>query len=210
MQKKITKNLILLASLATFFTFLESSPGAQGLPAPLPMEKLKFTKTIKKIIKKGQVYAESKVTTPKPGRQKLAFRMAGLHPKSCRFAWRKLALYENYSEYLGFVQQSSYQDGRVNFLLVSSILPIKMRLAFKLPRIKGVGLYNFSFDRGFLKGLLGEIHITQANKGAQCFFYLRADWLGADSGHSNILFEFFSEALAKLGMENLFRISKTY
>lgn len=197
---------IILTILVIPFTVL-------GLDLLVGFDQLPLSKKIKKMIEKEYVYVHSVVDDKeiqKKSIQSLAFIVSGLHTKTCRFALRKLSLYENYSQYMNFISKSSYNQKtkRVRFHLSSSVLPKDMILDFKLDRIKKIGRYNFSFDRGFLKGLKGEIHITEHQK--RCLFFTRANWSGPDTGYPNIVFEFFTSTLGKLVMENLFRISKTY
>lgn len=166
-----------------------------------------------KAIKNNKVYSHSVVTNmlgPNQIKfQELNFRITGLHKKTCAPVLRKLSVYENYSKYLTFVKYSHYdsQSQRIKLSLNASILPINMFLDFKIPRITKIGNYKFYFDKGFLKGLTGLIKIRQVDK--RCFFYTTAYWLGPHSKFPNFIFEFFSSTLAKLAMENLFRISKT-
>ncbi|OUR96994.1 hypothetical protein A9Q84_11705 [Halobacteriovorax marinus] len=162
---------------------------------------------------RNDVYVKSQVSDyeiKKIKNQKLFFYIAGLHPKDCRFALRKLAHYESYSKHLGFIKNSSYDEKsqRVNFLLSSLLLPYDMSLNFKIPRIKSPGIYPFKFDQGFLSGLHGNI--VTINYKNRCLFYTTASWEGPHSDIPNTVFEFFSKALAQLAMENLFRISSTY
>lgn len=166
----------------------------------------------KKVLR-NEVYVKSVVSDSEINKiknQKLFFYIAGLHPKNCRFALRKLSHYESYSKHLGFIKESGYHEktSRVNFLLSSILLPYDMTLNFKIPRIKSPGAYPFIFDQGFLKDLKG--HIVAINYKNRCLFYTNASWQGPHSGIPNSVFEFFSRALAQLSMENLFRISSTY
>ncbi len=178
-------------------------------------------KSQRKAILSGDIIASSDVTSfkgkilhEKPKKrieeidmQKFDFFIAGLHGRTCRFALKKLALYENYKQYLGFIENSSYapKDSRVYFRISHSILPIDMVLYFILPRIKRPGIYPFMFDVGFLKDLKGEIHVSEYKK--KCFFYATAKWEGPNTGFSDTLFEFFSKGMGIIAMENLFRIS---
>ena len=82
-----------------------------------------------------------------------------------------------------------------------------MRLTFKLPRITKVGSYEFVFDQGFLKDLKGTIYVV--NYKNRCLFFTKAQWTGPSTGFPDIIFEFFSQTLAKISMEKLFRISST-
>ena len=172
---------------------------------------LPFASHIKSSLVKGEIITISHVETLAKGKkQKLNFKMAGLHKKSCLFALRKLSLYENYHQYLNFTKKSSYDEKRqrVNFHLHSPLLPFDMVMNFKLPRIKKIGTYPIHFDRGILDGLQGKIHVSSYKH--QCLFYLHARWEGKHTGISNTIFEFFSSALSKLAMRNLFRMSSVY
>lgn len=170
---------------------------------------LPYNDATKEKLSEGGFFVESKVTNPTQKLQELHFQIAGLHPKSCRFALRKLSQYERFSEELDFVKKSGYddQEGRIRLLLSSSLLPYNMILHFKIPRIKKPGLYPYQFDDGFLQGLTGHIHVSEHQK--RCLFYGTANWKGPDTGINSLVFEFFSQALGRLAIENLFRFSKT-
>lgn len=177
---------------------------------------LPYKKNLKEKILDGTIFSESKVKSTtiqekgkKSERQELHFSIAGLHPKSCAYALKKLSLYENYSEFLDFVKQSEYDNftGEIDFLISHALLPYDMRLVFKLPKITAPGVYPFSFERGILLNLKGTIHVIEYKN--RCLFYTKADWEGPHSGFPNLVFEFFSQALAKISMERLFRISST-
>lgn len=170
---------------------------------------LPYNDATKEKLESGGFFVESKVTNPAEKVQELYFQIAGLHPKDCRFALRKLSQYERFKDELDFVKKSSYDDkeGRIRLLLSSSILPYNMILHFKIPRIKEAGLYQFQFDDGFLLGLKGQIHVSEHKK--RCLFYGTANWKGPDTGINSLVFEFFSSTLGRLAIENLFRFSKT-
>ncbi len=183
------------------------------------MKNLPLKRPIKTYISKGEIYANSEVETVVLAKfnsgkvvegQSLDFRTSGLHKKDCRFALKKLSKYENFKKYLDFVADSKYDDEkkRVFFLLSSKILPFDMILDFKLPRITKEGAYKFQFDKGFLNGLSGVIHVSNFKN--RCLFYTEAFWQGPKTKIPNIIFEFFSTTLSKLAMKNLFRISSTY
>ena len=141
--------------------------------------------------------------------QDLRFSIAGFHQKSCDYVLKKLSLYENYSDFLNFVKRSQYDEEKqeINFVLSHLLLPYDMSLIFKLPRITKEGVYPFSFDQGFLKDLKGNIHVQKINN--RCLFYSEASWSGPHTKIPNTIFEFFSQTLAKMSMERLFRISNT-
>ncbi len=174
---------------------------------------LPYKKNLKEKILEGEIFSESKVTSTSSDKknetQELHFTIAGLHPKSCSYALKKLSVYEGYSKFLDFVKVSKYDEKtqEIDFLLSHALLPYDMRLVFKLPRIEKEGVYPFEFEHGILKNLKGNIYAINHN--GKCLFFTKADWQGAHTGFPNVVFEFFSQTLAKLSMEKLFRISNT-
>lgn len=194
----------------TFFLMVQTALSASN---PISISNLPFKPNSINHIEKSVIVTNTKMHEFKiqgKKKQKLNFKIAGLHKKSCVFALRKLSHYENYHRYLNFVKKSNYNEKkeRVDFYLSSSILPYSMRLNFKIPRITKPGAYSFTFDRGFLKGLIGEIHVIPHKK--RCLFFAHAHWQGDHSGINDTLFEFFTNVLTKVAMENLFRISSIY
>lgn len=142
--------------------------------------------------------------------QKWDFSIAGLHPRNCRMALRRLSRYEEYDQLIGFIAESAYneKEEELSFLLRSRLLPFSMLLNFQLPRITSPGRYAYSFDRGFLKGLTGHIHVDSvAEHDNRCLFYATAQWHGPHTGINNRIFEGFSRTMAKMAMETLFRVS---
>jgi len=200
--------------LLSFFILLSAKPMVTGakilVQSTIKFKEIPYNEGTKRKIEKGLVYVKSEVESfeeNKIKKQKLIFSMAGLHPKSCRFALRKLSQYESYKDYLDFVDDSTYDDERkiINLSLESILLPFKMVLNFYFPRLKGPGVYNFRFERGFLKDLRGQFHISDYKK--RCSFFMKASWIGPDSKIPDVVFEFFTSTLAKLGMEKLFKVS---
>lgn len=161
----------------------------------------------KKNIQKNEIYANSVVNSGQDW-QTLDFQIVGETEKICRDTLRKLSRYETYSQYVGFIKKSTYDDdkGKVHFELSSSLLPFDMILEFKLPRINKPGSYPFSFDNGFLKELKGVIQVEDHN--GKCLFFTTATWRGKPTGIPDSILSFFSQALSKLSMENMFRIAK--
>ena len=195
------KILTILFILLSFWTSAQTSPSSQ----------LGISDKLFKEIQEGHIHAKSTVKNlENDKKQSLNFVIIGLHKKSCEFALQKLSLYENFQNYMGMVEKSSYDNKSqyVNLLLSHSLLPFRMTLKFKLPRIKSEGKYPFYFDNGFLKGLQGIINVSSYKK--RCLFRTEANWKGKHSGFSPTFFEFFSSAAAKHSMEVLFRISSTY
>jgi hypothetical protein len=178
----------------------------------ISFEKLPYNKSIKENILNGEVFSQSRVesTGSKPYiQQSLQFTIAGLHPKSCDYALKKLSLYEEYSSYLDFVKISKYDEAKeeIDFYIEHSLLPYHMELTFILPRVRTVGSYPFGFKIGILKDLAGIIYVSKYKE--RCLFYTTASWKGAHTGIPNFIFEIFSQTLSKISMELLFRISST-
>jgi hypothetical protein len=187
-------------------TFFSNSLWAEELK----FENLPYKKNIKENILEGKVFSESTVKSLKLNKeQSLKFSIAGLQPKSCIYALKTLSLYEEYSHYLSFVKESYYDDPKkeITFLLSHFLLPYDMGLIFNLPRITTPGVYPFKFDIGILKDLRGKIYVSEYKD--RCLFYTNAEWVGPHTGFPNMVFELFSQALSKLSMEMLFRISKS-
>lgn len=175
-------------------------------------EKIPYKKSVKDSILTGDVFSESNVKDfEKDGKkfQNLNFSIAGLHKKSCNYALKTLSQYEKFNKFVSFVTESEYDENKqeISFRLSHLLLPYDMMLIFNLPRITTPGTYPFRFDIGFLQGLQGNIHVI--NHHNRCLFYSEAKWSGPDTGLNSLIFEVFSQALTKLSMETLFRISST-
>ena len=169
---------------------------------------LPFNQTTQERIFKGEVFTKADVENiSAEKKQTLFFAIAALHKKSCTEAMVKLSQYENYKDFLPFVSESNYSESSqiLDFLVTSSILPFNFRLNFKIPRIKKEGDYTFTFDKGFLTGLLGIIHLRPYKD--HCLFFIEANWQGPDTGMNATLLELFMKTSAQLGAEKLFRIS---
>ena len=194
--------------LATLFFIINYNLFSSSL---IGISKLPFKPNTINHIEKGVIVTNTQVQGMQNNKiQKLNFKIAGLHKRSCSFALRKLSHYESFHRHLSFVKSSSYDEkkGRVNFYMRASILPFNMRLNFKIPRMTKTGVYPFTFDRGLLKGLKGNIHVSEHKK--RCLFFSHAHWQGKHSGINGTIFEFFTNTLTKLAMKNLFRISSIY
>ncbi len=164
-------------------------------------------KKIVKIIKKGEIYRSAQVDSHDK-LQSLDYKIFGLHPNKCKYALKKLSKYERFHEYLDIVKLSGYDKKKklIYLYLDSTILPFPMVLNFKIERIEGPGLYKFSFDKGFLKGLKGNIIVKE--DGDKCLFHASSYWKGQKSSIPDTIFEIFSETVGELVMKNLFRVSK--
>lgn len=165
-----------------------------------------------KKLRDGYILAYSEVETQEvvgPTSQSLDYKIYGLHPKSCSFALEKISRYEKYKEFIDFVKVSDYDEAAqtVFFEFSSILLPYDMLLSFKLPRIDKPGSYQFAFEKGFLRGLIGNVEVRD-EKG-RCFFHGTAKWQGPDSKIPDTVFELFSKNLGKAAMERIFRFSSS-
>lgn len=181
-------------------------------PQEISFENLPFNNAVKEKILKGEVYSESVVENfgEVPFiTQSLKFSIAGLHPKSCEFALRKLSLYEDFSHYLDFVKISKYDqvEEEIDFSIEHSLVPFPFHLTFKLPRIRTVGQYPFMLRKGLFKDLAGMIYVIDYKN--RCLFYTTASWFGPHTGYPGILIEVFSQTLSRISMERLFRMSES-
>jgi hypothetical protein len=169
---------------------------------------IKISHTMHRKLKRNVIMADSTVET-KGNKQTLAMSVVGLHPKSCDFALPKLAMYEHYYQFLDLVKKSVYNDATQHIYLKvdHDLLPFPMVLYFKLPRIDKPGHYEFSFNRGFMKGLVGKIHIRK--EGKRCLMMAKADWTGPVSKIPDSVFQVFTTTLSRLAAETLFRITRT-
>ncbi len=194
----------------SFFPYLHLSAGVIT-PSTKAFER--FGPEANQAILSGEIFINTQVKdfaqSKGPKQQTLNFRIGGLHPRNCQSALRKLSQYENFSRWIGFIDKSTYDEKkqRPTFHLKSNLLPFNMTLDFHLPRIRQPGVYEFQFDRGFLSGLKGKIYVHSHKK--RCFFESEAYWRGPHSSIPSSVFEFFSDALGRLAMENLFRISRS-
>lgn len=168
---------------------------------------ISLTSSQKKVFSQGDILAYANVNSPSEKQQKLDLIVAGVHPRNCVRAMRKIGLYENYSKFIDFIKKSDYNPSttQLTFTIDHTLLPYAMIMSFKLPRINGVGSYPFVFEHGFLKNLKGEIGVQELDK--FCVLTLKANWQGPDSGLPNLALEMFAQTLSKLGLEHLIRLS---
>lgn len=181
-----------------------------------------FSKTLKEEIKpffspsegqiedllEGEVISTGKVDSPTDSEQQMNLFVSGVHPRNCQRAMRKLSLYENYHNYMDFIKTSSYNEQTKNFsfTIEHALLPYDMVVSFKIPRITKEGLYPFTFESGFLKGLKGTVIVQDVGK--FCLMGLKADWRGPESSIPNIVFSNFIQAVGRMGLEHLIRVSR--
>ncbi len=156
---------------------------------------------------KGQVVSSGKVSSPSDSEQEMLLFVAGVHPRNCTRAMRKLSLYENYHNYLDFIKTSQYdeQSQRFAFVIDHALMPFPMSVRFKIPRIKGPGRYPFTFEDGFLKDLRGTVVVSELGK--FCLMGLKTDWRGPDTKIPDVIFSTFIQTVGKMGLEHLIRVS---
>ncbi|MBF0315198.1 MAG: hypothetical protein HQK52_17370 [Oligoflexia bacterium] len=137
--------------------------------------------------------------------QKLNFKLAGVHRRSCNKILPILSRYEKYDEYLSFIKKSQYDERNklILFLLDHALIPSPFYLMFKLDRIKTIGNYPFHFDGGIFPGLTGTITIQESSE--RCRIFIHAHWQGTPTRFPSFILELFSETIAKIGIEALFR-----
>lgn len=166
-----------------------------------------LNKQMWKNLRKGKILSLSKVET-QGKRQSLDYYAAGLHPRSCHKALRKISRYEDYRHFLSFVHKSQYDplSQEIRLLIKHSLIPFPLTMHLSLPRITSPGLYSFLFLSGMLKGLKGHVQITP-QKSNQCLIELKGTWKGATTKLNDTIFEIFVTTLGRLGMRKLFRIS---
>lgn len=168
---------------------------------------INLTDSQKKQFADGEIISYANVVSPSDKRQKMNLIVAGVHPRNCVRAMRKIGMYEDYSKFIDFIKKSEYdpKSTQLRFTIDHTLLPYAMIMTFKLPRITGVGSYPFIFEHGFLKDLKGTIGVQSIDK--FCLLTLKADWQGPDSGLPNLALEMFAQTLSKVGLEHLIRLS---
>ncbi len=164
----------------------------------------------KKRVLDQKIVVHSQVNTlENEKKQSFDFFIVGKHKRSCRFAIKKLKRYEHFKDFIEIVKTSDYDNksNNLDILLEPPILPGKLRLNFKIDRINGPGVYPFAFEKGFLKGLQGEMHISEYKH--RCLFYIWSKWKGKKTKYSDKVMELFAATVSRMAMKKLFRISTT-
>jgi hypothetical protein len=84
---------------------------------------------------KGEVISTGKVHSPTKKEQQMFLFVAGVHPRNCTRAMRKLSLYENYKNYMDFIKSSQYDEisQKFSFTIDHTLLPFPMIVKFKIP-----------------------------------------------------------------------------
>lgn len=153
---------------------------------------------------KGEVLSQVRVKT-KQKTQSLDLWVSGFHPHSCHKALRKISYYEGYPEMLSFIKSSQYDDTskRWKLKIDHALMPFPMYLDFTMERVRKKGTYPFTFESGFLQGLLGEVAAQEI--GQRCQLTLTSKWSGPASKIPDLVFSTFVQTLAELGLRNLIR-----
>jgi hypothetical protein len=180
---------------------------------------LKLTNFNKKHVKMaydGEIQAISKVKSfnkldnkdSSIKHQKLEFKMIGVHPNKCRKALRKISLYEEYSDFIGFIKKVSFSESRkrLSFHINHTLMPYPMVLQINIGRVSGPGVYPYSFAKGIFSGLKGNIVIKDYKK--RCLISINNKWSGKHTKIPNLVIEIFSQTLMRIGMEKVFRFSR--
>ena len=167
-----------------------------------------LNKRMWKDLRRGTILSLSQVKTKKK-RQRLNYYAAGLHPRPCHLALRKLSRYEHYQNFISFIHSSQYdaKTQEMKILLKHRLLPFPLSMHISLSRITSPGRYPFRLLSGMLKGMEGKIQVSHYNQN-QCFIELSGIWEGAVTKFGDTVFEIFTTTLGKLGMKKLFRISR--
>lgn len=202
------RQVMVIANSIYLFCCLFSS---LALAQELNFHDFPLSSTAKSKLEMGENYLLSTVKTINSGKnQQFKFTLAARHPKSCRFALKKLKNYENYRQYIEMVTTSLY-DKKTKELYIELDPPViseNLVLNFKIDRIENQGLYPFTFDRGFLNGLLGSISVFEYKH--RCIFVVQADWTGQKTRYSDQVLSLFAGTAAEIAMNKLIRISSSY
>lgn len=177
----------------------------------ITFETLPLEKKLKEKVFNGTHIVKSEVETSKDGlTQTFDFSISGRHKRSCRFAIRKLKQYEKFKDYIGIVKKSDYDEKtkELYILMDPPILSGDLILNFKIERIKKSGVFPFKFEKGFLTGLTGEIHVSEHRR--KCLFHIESRWKGNKTKYHDRIISTFALVASKLAMDRLFKVSSTY
>lgn len=154
----------------------------------------------------GDVLSQVSVKTEKEV-QKLDLWVSGLHPQNCKKALRKISHYEGYPEFLTFIKKSEYEEStkRWRLTLDHALMPFPMYLDFKMERVTKEGSFPFTFEKGFLSGLVGQVKTQEVEK--RCQLTLTSNWQGVKTKIPDIVFSTFVQTLSEMGLKHLIRSS---
>jgi len=195
-----------------FFIFLFFSAYVSADSARNEIQNILKDKTLTKNqiqkIRIGKTITAAELVSITKLRQSLDFKVYAIHPLSCRRGFRKISQYEEYSNYINFIKESTY-DEKTNVVYLKMKPPIIRKffyLEFKIPRIQEAGDYAFTFTKGFLLGLKGRILVSQL-KNKKCLLSISANWQGKKLKYPKKIFEFFTESILENGIKKLIRMS---
>lgn len=164
----------------------------------------KVTKRTVEYIEKGEIIVDAIVDT-KNNQQEFKMYVAAMHTKSCHRILKKLAMFENFEDWISFIKSSKYDDKNRLWTIKAdhTLLPYPMLVHIIVDRPTKTGHYPFIFPTGMFTGLKGHFIIKKHKN--KCAFYATSYWKGKDTGLPDFIIELFSETLTKIGGEVVFR-----
>jgi hypothetical protein len=160
-------------------------------------------------ILKGEILAEAQVDNDS-GKKTQSFAMQGIviHEKKCQRVLPKMAQYENYDEWIDYINHSTYDEKKQLWTVKADhvLLPYPMVVHIVIPRLNRVGVYDYYFPTGIFKGLKGKVHLEDFN--GNCLLFAKSFWQGKDTGIPNVVIDVFAETLTQIGGKKLKRILK--
>lgn len=154
----------------------------------------------------GEVLSDATVNSDDINQHFFLHGMA-MHKKGCRKVLRKLSVFENYKEWISFIERSDYVE-KNNLLTLKAdhlLLPYPMIVFIIVDRPTKPGIYPFLFPIGLFKNLSGFFEVKEIN--GRCIVYTESKWSGPKTKIPNLAIEVFSEALSIKGAEILMRKS---
>lgn len=151
-----------------------------------------------------EIFADAIVSSNK-NKQTFKMKAMALHKMSCSKVLRKLPMFEEYKNWIGFIKSSTYNEKANLFTLRADhlLLPFPMIVHIVVERPKKEGIYKFLFPTGMFTGLSGEFEIKEINK--KCILFAHGYWSGIKTSIPDFIIEVFSETLTKIAGEILMR-----
>jgi hypothetical protein len=134
----------------------------------------------------------------------MEIKIAGAHKKKCTKILRKLSMFDQYKNWISFINESKYepQNRLLSIKADHVLLPFPMIVHVIVDRPTKEGTYPFIFPTGIFKGLKGTMYIKQQKN--FCTVYSEANWSGLKK-IPDFAVELFSETLTKLAAKALLR-----
>ena len=200
--------VIIIPFFLIIFIFNKYSAALSSSSVVKDAKKLNISENALQAILNNEIYRDADINTTKKGIQDFKFNIMGLHPNKCKRSIKYLGKYEQYQKYFDVIKKSTYNKKKqeILFRIESALLPTSIIVNFKLQRIKKPGIYDFYFNKGFLKGLTGKIIIKEYKK--KCLIQSISKWNGKKTFLSDYLFEVFIETIGEHSMKKLFRLSR--